>query len=508
MDRNQDRQPLDADMDGVASCSASPAQALASSSTRPTEMTAFIHLHSFVSTTIHLPCLECSITMLQHVLSHVVVASELACKLSSCSRLGPLPSSPSSLSDLSDTNAPHPADAEQLEVHLGEIRSKMQQLRKTVGDRMLESTFWAWLHVLLRSERAWRTALSTEILQLKEGVLSSSTVAVRGRSNSCGIDRTMQHRQRHEADAWTDCEVVERARLVVGLDELVKQTEHRQGDIGALRRVTIFTLDVFRLVSLPPPPVYHAVEPGEPAPPPYTPPFETLSISTPPPSPLSLRSAAKRSTSSRPSSASSDSSTRTPGRLTSRSMPSMAMRSSPSSLTHSLEVLQSADEADAELNHASVEHDDAESDGESDGENKSKRQRRLLNGAWNSPTVTATHGQTTDAQSLWNTPSACLPSSPSSSLQSTSDADGGFSHWLDQPPVTILAIGHALERRCWSLCPSYASTPAPAIPPTPAQHARLLHRAFRPALLSTSGLEQERQTAASVSSAMVDSITS
>lgn len=239
MDGTQERQPLDAYMDGVASCSASPAPALASSSTRTTEMTAFIHLHSFVSTTIHLPCLECSITLLQHVLSHVVIASELACKLASCSRWSPLQSSSSSLSDLSDTNAV--ADAEQLEVHLGEIRSKMQQLRKTVGDRMLESTFWAWLHVLLRSERAWRTALSTEIDQLKEGVLSSSTVAMRGRSNSCGIDRTMQHRQRHEADAWTDCEVVERARLVVGLDELVKQTEHRQGDIGALRRVTIFT---------------------------------------------------------------------------------------------------------------------------------------------------------------------------------------------------------------------------------------------------------------------------
>lgn len=186
----------------------------------------------------------------------------------------------------------------------------------------------------------------------------------------------------------------------------------------------------------------------------------------------------------------------------------MAMRSSPSSLTHSLEVLQSADEADAELDDAGAEEDDAESDGESDGENKSKRQRRLLSGAWNSPSVTTTHAQTTDAQSLWDKPCASLPSSPSSSLQSTSDADGGFSHWLDQPPLTVLAVGHALERRCWSLCPSYAAAPAPAIPPTPVQHARLLHRAFRPALLSTSGLEQERQTAASVSSAMVDSITS
>lgn len=105
--------------------------------------TDFLHIHSLVHEDIHLLVPKACVSNIQHLLIKVIVVSSLHSHTKS--------------SFTHAHTASHYADL--LELETADVRRIFKLLVAEIGERLMESMLWAWLHVLLRSEWSWRQAL-------------------------------------------------------------------------------------------------------------------------------------------------------------------------------------------------------------------------------------------------------------------------------------------------------------------------------------------------------------
>lgn len=144
--------------------------------------TAFIHLHSLASRDISLPCPQELLGIVQQLLVEVVVFYE---------QFGDPRATPLS-----------PEDCDRLALYGQEFHLRLQIITNRMGERLMESMLWAWLHALLQGERQWRQDLA--------------------------YDQSLEHSSLLLCD-------------FAAMTGLVGRIKCREKDASALRRVVVFT---------------------------------------------------------------------------------------------------------------------------------------------------------------------------------------------------------------------------------------------------------------------------